>query len=362
MRTAAKKAHLAPVNPAINYEIRQEEPRRKMENPGTKNQKPETRNRKPETRTDLVFCGTPQFAVPTLQAILDAGDFNLRLVVTQPDRPRGRGMEVVASPVKELALSRKLPLLQPDKIKNNAGFRAQLEAIRPQAIVVVAYGRIIPQWMIDLPPLGNLNLHASLLPKYRGAAPIQWAIANGEQVTGVTTMRIDAGLDTGNMLLQRELWIAPEDTAETVAPKLAELGAPLMVETLRGLGKGLIQPIAQDDSRATLAPILTKEDGRIDWQRTASEIHNRLRGFQPWPGAFSSFRGKNFNVWEAHPVPERSPDKAPGQLSVRADRLFAACGGGSELELLIVQPEGKKRMNARDLVHGYHPAIGEKLG
>jgi methionyl-tRNA formyltransferase len=239
-----------------------------------------------------------------LQALLDAGDFNVRLVVTQPDRPRGRGLELVPSSLKKLAVSHNLSLAQPDKIKSNSEFRVQLDAIRPEAIVVVAYGRIIPQWMIDLPSLGNINLHASLLPKYRGAAPIQWAIARGETITGVTTMRIDAGLDTGDILLQRELAIRSEDTTETVAPRLAELGAPLMVETLRGIRDGRIPPKPQVDALATLAPILTKEDGRIDWQRTASEIHNRLRAFQPWPGAFTTFRGKTLNVWEAQPAKE----------------------------------------------------------
>src|SRR5207302_1508919 len=200
---------------------------------------------------DLVFCGTPQFAVPILQRLVSAG-FGVKLVVTQPDRPSGRGMERALSPVKREGLRMQLPIAQPDKIKNNEDFRAQLEAIQPQAIIVVGYGRIIPQWMIDLPPLGNINLHASLLPKYRGAAPIQWAIASGETVTGVTTMRIDAGLDTGDILLQKEISIAPEDTTETLAPRMAAVGAELMVETLYGLKSGAIHPKPQDNSTATL--------------------------------------------------------------------------------------------------------------
>jgi methionyl-tRNA formyltransferase len=310
---------------------------------------------------DVVFCGTPQFAVPTLQALLAAKDFNLRLVVTQPDRPRGRGLEVISSPVKELAVGQGVPVIQPDKIKNNVEFRSQLEALRPAAIVVVAYGRIIPQWMLALPPLGNINLHASLLPKYRGAAPIQWAIANGEAVTGVTTMRLDAGLDTGDILLQREVPIEPEDTAETLATRLAELGATLMMDTLRGLSRGEIQPRPQDESQATLAPILTKADGRIQWQRTASEIRNRLRGFQPWPGAFTTFRGKTLNIWEARPV--QLPKKLePGELALEGAHLVVGCGQGTHLELITVQPEGKKRMSALDFVHGYRPVAGERLG
>src|SRR6267378_2684760 len=217
---------------------------------------------------NLVFAGTPGFAVPTLEKLIEAG-FHVRLVVTQPDRSRGRGMELTASPVKQSALKLGLPVTQPDKIKNNEDFRTQLTDLKADAIIVVGYGRIIPQWMIDLPRFGNLNLHASLLPKYRGAAPIQWAIAQGESVTGVTTMRIDAGLDTGGILMQRELPINPDDTAETLGPKLAAIGADLMVQTLRGLEGGQIRPTPQDNAKASLAPILTKEDGRIDFQRTA---------------------------------------------------------------------------------------------
>src|SRR5678815_5714450 len=203
----------------------------------------------------LVFCGTPAFAVPALEKLVEAG-FSVPLVVTQPDRPRGRGMELALSPVKQRGLQLGLQISQPDKIRSNQDFRGQLARIAPDAIIVVGYGRIIPQWMIDLPPLGNLNLHASLLPKYRGAAPIQWAIARGETISGVTTMRIDAGLDTGDILMQREMPIAPDDTAETLAPRLASIGADLMVETLNGLAAGTIAARKQDDSQATLAPIL----------------------------------------------------------------------------------------------------------
>jgi methionyl-tRNA formyltransferase len=312
---------------------------------------------------DLVFCGTPEFAVPTLQALVDAGH-RVRLVVTQPDRPSGRGMELAVPPVKQLAQKLGLEVTQPEKIKNNLEFRARLEEIRPEAIVVVGYGRIIPQWMIDLPPLGNINLHGSLLPKYRGAAPVQWAVAMGETVTGVTTMKIDAGLDTGDILLQRETPITPEDTALTVGPRLAAIGAPLMVETLKGVKSGAVGPRKQDDARATLAPILKKEDGLIDFRRPAHDIWNRLRGFQPWPGAYTTFRGKNLNVWQAR-VEESGvgiQESGAGVMIVDRDRLFAACGGGTALELLTVQPEGKKKMAARDFVHGYHPKTGERLG
>ena len=255
---------------------------------------------------DLVFCGTPRFAVPTLEKLVDAG-FRIHLVVTQPDRPKGRGLELVQSPVKQSALKLNLPIAQPDRIKTNDEFRAQLTALKPDAIIVVGYGRIIPQWMLDLPPLGNINLHASLLPKYRGAAPIQWAIANGETVTGVTTMRIDAGLDTGDILQQEELAIALDDTAETLAPRLASIGADLMVETLRGLQESSIHPHPQDNSQATLAPILKKEDGLVDFSRSAIEIFNRIRGFQPWPGAYTKFRGKTLQIIKARPTMDALP-------------------------------------------------------
>src|SRR4051812_456131 len=234
---------------------------------------------------DLVFCGTPQFAVPTLERLAAAGH-RVHLEGTKRDRRRGRGMEMTRPPVKKRPLEKGLAIAQPEKIKSNEEFRNQLESIGPRAIIVVGYGRIIPQWMRDLPPLGNINLHASLLPKYRGAAPIQWAIANGETVTGNTTMRIDAGLDTGDILLQEETHISSDDTALTLGPRLAHSGADLVVKTLAALDAGLIQPQKQDDTRASLAPILKKHEGRIDFNRAAKEICDRLRGFQPWPGAF----------------------------------------------------------------------------
>ena len=309
---------------------------------------------------DLVFCGTPQFAVTTLQRLVRAG-FPIRLVVTQPDRPSGRGMEPAASPVKREALANNLPITQPEKIKNNEEFRAQLESIRPQAIVVVGYGRIIPQWMIDLPPLGNINLHASLLPKYRGAAPIQWAIASGETVTGVSTMRINAGLDTGDILEQREEPIRDDDTALTLAPRLAHTGAELVITSLAGLAKGTLTPKPQDDSRATLAPILTKEDGLIDFARTATETWNRLRGFQPWPGAFTRFRGKLLHVHQAVPAAEVAVVSA-GHFAIENERLLLGFAHSTALEIHELQMEGKKHMSARDFINGYRPKNEEPLG
>jgi methionyl-tRNA formyltransferase len=307
---------------------------------------------------NLVFCGTPRFAVPSLEKLVEAG-FRIQLVVTQPDKPRGRGMELTPSPVKQRALELGLQVAQPDKIKNNEAFRSQLSTLKPDAIIVVGYGRLIPQWMIDLPPMGNINLHASLLPKYRGAAPIQWAIACGETVTGVTTMKIDSGLDTGDILLQKEIPVEAKDTAETLAPRMANIGAELVRETLPGLRAGTVHPTPQDNTKASLAPILKKEDGEIDFHRSAEEICNRLRGFQPWPGAYTNFRGKNLQVWDAKPL-QRVLSEA--EFAVEADRLIVGCGKGTALELLEVQPEGKKRMATRDFVHGYRPQSGEKVG
>jgi len=308
----------------------------------------------------LVFCGTPRFAVPTLEKLVAVGH-SVPLVVSQPDRPRGRGMELVASPVKESAIRLGIPVVQPAAIKNNDEFHAQLAALQPDAIVVVGYGRIIPQWMIDLPRLGNLNLHASLLPRYRGAAPIQWAIANGESVTGVTIMRIDAGLDTGDILMQREMPILPDDTAETLAPRLAAVGADLMVETLRGLEDGNVRPTPQDHSQATLAPILKKEDGRMDFSRPARELFNRMRGFRPWPGAFTTYRTKTLQVHRAEPVQPPS-GLTPGTIAVDGAHLLAGCGQGTALDLIEIQIEGKRRMSAPEFINGYRPKAGDRLG
>ncbi|HEY4052838.1 MAG TPA: methionyl-tRNA formyltransferase [Terriglobales bacterium] len=307
---------------------------------------------------ELVFCGTPEFAVPTLEKLVGSG-FAVRLVLTQPDRPKGRGLELVASPVKRAAERLQLQIFQPERIKTNEDLRTKLEEITPDAIIVVGYGRIIPNWMLDLPRFGNINLHASLLPKYRGAAPIQWAVANGESVTGVTTMRIDEGLDTGDTLLQQELAITDADTAETLSSELAAIGADLMIATLRGLDAGTITSQQQNNAEASLAPILKKEDGRIDFRRSAQEIYNRFRGFQPWPGAFTTFHGWGLNVTGMKPSSEKI---LQSEVLVRGGQLFVGCGNGTAMELLEIQPEGKKRMLAKDFVHGYRPETGNKLG
>jgi methionyl-tRNA formyltransferase len=274
-------------------------------------------------------------------------------------------MTLVAPPVKETALAAGLSVVQPEKIKKNVEFRAQLESIVPDVILVVAYGRIVPKWMLDLPHFGNLNLHASLLPKYRGAAPIQWAVANGEPETGVTTMRIDEGLDTGEVLMQRAMAIAPDQTSADVFPLLAEMGAALMVETLEGLTSGSIKLVKQNDTLATYAPILTRDDGRMDFAQPAMAIYNRWRGFQPWPGAWTMLGGKKLVAHRLMPLEAGSltggPDE-PGALRVDQGRLFVRCGVGTWLELVELQLEGKKRMLAADFLRGHALQSGDRLG
>lgn len=305
----------------------------------------------------LVFCGTPPFAVDTLEAVVAAGH-HVELVVCQPDRASGRGLAITPGAVKAAASRLNLPVIQPDRIKRNDEFRAQLETIAPDAILVVAYGRIIPDWMLALPRYGCINLHGSLLPKYRGAAPIQWAVAQGETLTGVTTMRLDAGLDTGPMLLAQVEPIAPEETAEDLFESLAEVGAKLMLRTLAGLEDGSVQPIEQNHAAASLAPLLTREDGRIDFLRGARTCVDRWRGFQPWPGAWTTMRGKKLIV---HRMALAETAVAAGELRVDAGRVFAGCGDSS-IELLELQLEGKKRMSAIDFLHGFQIRSGERLG
>ncbi len=317
-------------------------------------------NEKSQIRLKLVFCGTPQFAVPTLEALLAAGH-EIPLVVTQPDRPVGRKQVLTAPPVKQTALAHTLEVTQPEKIKNNSEFRARLEAIAPDAIVVVAYGRIIPPWMLALPRLGCINLHGSLLPKYRGAAPIQWAVAMGETVTGNTTMLLEEGLDTGPILLQQETPIAPDQTAVDLFQQLSAQGAPLVVQTLAGLADGSIQPIPQDHTQATLARILDREDGRMDFAaHTATELWNRWRGFQPWPGAFTSLHEKKLIVTKLKPV-SGIESLEPGQIIVENGRFFVGCGANTTLELLEVQPEGRNRMTAAEFLRGAAIQSGSRL-
>src|SRR4051794_9486068 len=286
----------------------------------------------------LVFLGTPAFAVPTWERIVEAGH-EVVMVVTQPDRPRGRGGKFAAPPAKEAAMRLGIEVYQPERVRRPEAVE-RLRSIAVDAMVVVGYGQIIPQNVIDLAPHGIINVHASLLPKYRGAGPIQWAIVNGETRTGVTTMRIDAGLDTGDMLLKAETEIAPDENAVELGRRLSVLGADLLVETLARLSE--IVPEKQDPAQATHAPLLKKEDGRIDWSLPAAAIHNRVRGLQPWPGAYTTFRGQTLHIWKSR-VAERASLKP-----------WAVAAGAGALELLEVQLEGRKRMTAADFANGQH--------
>jgi methionyl-tRNA formyltransferase len=302
----------------------------------------------------LVFLGTPQFAVPSLEALVTAGH-QVQAVFTQPDRPKGRGNTMAPSPVKEVSLRLGLPVLQPERIRKPEVVE-QLAAMKPEVMVVVGYGQIIPQSIIDIPPRGIINVHASLLPKYRGAAPIQWAIANGETRTGVTTMRIDAGLDTGDMLLKWETEIAPEENALDLGARLADAGAQLLIRTLEENPAGVKQNVAD----ASYAPILKKEDGRIDWSWEAQKIANRARGFLPWPGAYTTFRGQLLHLWRCRPAIEQRC--APAALFHAAKRLYAGCGNSTVLEIFELQLEGRRRVSATDFLNGVRLSDNEILG
>jgi len=304
----------------------------------------------------IVFCGTPAFALPSLRHLLTQRDFQLEGVITQPDRPRGRGHAVAGSPVKDAALDAGIAVYQPEKIRSESAMN-YFKRVAPDAVVIIAYGQIVPQALLDIPRLGWINLHASLLPKYRGAAPINWAIVNGETRTGVTTMQVNAGLDMGPILLTREVGIASDETAIDLAARLAEIGAPLVAETLRNLDCGEISPEPQDDSQATFAPLLKKEHGRIDWSQPAQAIYNRIRGLQPWPGAFTSFRGKTCQIW-GRPALDANIAASPGSILSpaipRGGELAVACGDGTALRLEFLQLEGRKRVTTREFASGAH--------
>jgi methionyl-tRNA formyltransferase len=310
----------------------------------------------------IVFCGTPEFAVPTLRALLANPEFAVEAVVTQPDRPRGRGQQVTASPVKELALAAHARIYQPESLKTDEA-RDFFTGIKPDAAVIIAFGQIVPRRLLEIPRLGWMNLHGSLLPKYRGAAPIAWAIINGESKTGLTTMRLDPGLDTGPILMQRETEIGSDETAPELAKRMAEMGAPLVMESLVKLDRGEIVPIDQEASRASHAPMLTKEHGRIDWRQTACEIYNRIRGLAPWPGAFTTFRERLCHIWGR---PAAGNDVAmaqgPGTVILCDGGIEVVCGRDTRLELEAVQMEGRKRISAREFVNGARLQSGERLG
>jgi methionyl-tRNA formyltransferase len=301
----------------------------------------------------LLFCGTPNFAVPTLQHLLAQSDFRIAAVITQPDRPRGRGQSVSFPPVKETALGANIPVFQPEKIRAPE-FELFLRQSSPDAIVIIAYGQIIPARLLNIPKLGWINSHASLLPKYRGAAPIQWAIANGETKTGITTMRIDAGMDTGEMLLQRETPIASNQTTPELSARLAEISAPLMAETLRGLRHGTLHPTRQDHSKASMAPLLKKEDGQINWNLPAQAICNRMRAFTPWPGAYTLFRGTTCHLQGQPASKEHALLLVPGEIRFERSNLLVGCGEETLLAVSRVKVEGRKEVSALEFANGAH--------
>ena len=307
----------------------------------------------------IVFCGTSDFALPSLRHLAAQPDFQIVGVVTQPDRPRGRGQATASPPVKDAAVAAGLAVYQPQKIKSDEALE-YFKRVAPDVVAIIAYGQIIPQHLIEIPRLGWINLHGSLLPKYRGAAPVHRAILNGETRTGLTTMRIDAGLDTGPMLLKYESEIGPDETAPELYARLAEAGAPLLAETLRGIERGTLTPAPQDNSQATFAPPLKKEEGRIDWSLPAQRIYNRIRGLQPWPGTFTSFRGKNCAIW-GRPADLAPSQQPPGAIALRGDNVIVACGEGSALRIEFVQLEGRKRITGREFANGARLAPDDRF-
>jgi methionyl-tRNA formyltransferase len=305
----------------------------------------------------IVFCGTPEFAVPSLRRLAERPEFSIEAVITQPDRPRGRGQHFSGSPVKEAALEIGLHVYQPETIKSESA-QEFLKRVALDAVVIIAYGQIIPARLLTIPRLGWINLHASLLPRYRGAAPIQWAIANGETVTGLTTMQIDAGMDTGPTLLHREIEIGPDETSPELAARMSAIGADLIGESLLRFSRGEISPAPQEKKNASYAPILKKEDGRIDWTRPAQQIYNRMRGFAPWPGAYTTFRGRTCQVWgrpgmsAAGGVRFKAGEIVESTLGSKVAGLNVLCGEGTMLELDFVQIEGRKKSSALEFSRG----------
>lgn len=307
----------------------------------------------------VVFLGSGAFAIPSFEALIGAGH-EVAALVTQPDRERGRGRRLAPPPLKPVAEARGVPVHQPRRVREPAAQEA-LRALAPEIQVVVAYGQILPRSVIDIPPRGTVNVHGSLLPRYRGAAPIQWAIVNGERETGVTTMMIDEGLDTGPTLLSRSTTIGPEETAAELEARLAVMGAEVLIETLAGIGAGTLKPVPQEPARATLAPMIRKEDGRLDWTLPAEALARRVRGFHPWPGTFTLWEGQPLKVLRAR-VEADGPGE-PGRI-VAADRdgIVVGCGHGSRLRLLEVQPESRRAMSAAAFAAGLRPAPGARFG
>jgi methionyl-tRNA formyltransferase len=307
----------------------------------------------------VVFMGTPEFAVPSLEALLKSDD-RVVGVVTQPDRPKGRGQPLTSSPIKLVAERERLPLLQPIKMKDPA-FLGALANWKPDLITVTAFGRILPPAILNLPPKGCINVHGSLLPKYRGAGPIQWALINGETETGITTMLMDEGMDTGAILLQERLTISPEDTAGTLSPRLAELGGRLLIATLTQLKAGSLMPRQQDHSQATLAPMLKKEDGAVDWTMSATAIANRIRGLTPWPGAYTYSGEERWIIWRAAAMAEQAKEMAGMVTQVTKDAIHVATGDGV-LILRELQPANRRRMTVSQYLAAHPISVGSVLG
>lgn len=306
----------------------------------------------------IVFMGTPDFAVPVLESLCDAGH-EVEAVVTQPDKPRGRGKEMQHTPVKESALERNIKVYQPVKVKDEE-FVDTLRGINPDVIVVVAFGQILPSSIIHLPKYGCINVHASLLPKYRGAAPIQWVIIDGEKETGITTMQMDEGLDTGDIMLKAAVAIDEKETGGSLHDKLAEMGGKLIVDTLKQVEEGSITPVKQDDSKSNYAKMLDKKLGKIDFNKSAGEIERLVRGLNPWPSAYAFLHGKTLKIWDAD-VREEKTDAAPGQIiRVTKDEIEVSTGNGV-LIINELQLEGKKRMDTESFLRGYKVIQGEKL-
>ncbi|MBP6003104.1 MAG: methionyl-tRNA formyltransferase [Pyrinomonadaceae bacterium] len=304
----------------------------------------------------IVFMGTPQAAVPSLERCISDGH-QIVAVYTQPDRPSGRGNKITFSPVKECAITNGLPVIQPVKVRTPEAL-AEFRSHDADVAVVVAYGRILPETFLNAFPLGAINVHFSLLPKYRGAAPVNWAIANGETETGVTTMQMDAGLDTGAILLQTAIEIGSDETAIELMTALSQVGADLLSETLRSAGS--IEPREQDHSQATLAPIMNKDDGRIDWTRNSREVFDRIRAFQPFPTSFTFLGDAKLTIWKAELGPQTR--EAPGTITAaRGDELIVACGGKSSISVREIQAEGKRRVAVRDFLNGAKLKVGEVL-
>jgi methionyl-tRNA formyltransferase len=309
----------------------------------------------------VVFLGTPEFAVPSLEALLREA-YEVCAVFTQPDRPAGRGQKPHAPAIKHRALDARIPVFQPEKIRNPEN-RPVIESLRPDFIVVVAYGQILPAWLLQLPRFGCINVHGSLLPRYRGAAPVAWAVLNGDATTGITTMLMDEHLDTGPMLLKREVEITATMTSGELASRLALVGAELLIPSLEGLQTGALKPTPQDDSRASLAPRITKEMAPILWSRDAWSIHNQIRGLNPWPLALVECHGQKLQILMSGPPDgSRMPEKKAGTFLGTSERgMKIACAEGSVLEILEVQPAGKRRMSAREYANGARLSPGEPM-